>query len=76
MATQTPNLGLHVVPESQTDMLVRDWRIALAGDGNNSNMMLLDTAVAALRAGKANRVVEAAAEPPDLEPGDEWDRLL
>lgn len=46
--SKSPNLGLHLTPET-TDENFLDWRLAENGDGEDSNMMILDTEVGAVK---------------------------
>lgn len=41
---KSPKLGLHLTPAT-TDEHFLDWRLAENGDGEDSNMMILDDAV-------------------------------
>jgi hypothetical protein len=43
--TTTPNLGLHVVPESDDTKTVLQWRGEIAGDSETSNMMIIDKGI-------------------------------
>ena len=46
MATETTNLGLHVVPSSDYTKSFDDWRKEMASDETTSNMVIIDTAIA------------------------------
>lgn len=39
---KSPNLGLHLTPESDSQKKFIDYRTELSGDGGDSNMMILD----------------------------------
>lgn len=51
--SKSPKLGLHLTPET-TDESFIDWRLAENGDGDDSNMMILDTAVGAVKERQEN----------------------
>ena len=44
---KSPNLGLNITPESESTKRFLEWRTELAGTGSDSNMMIIDAAVAA-----------------------------
>lgn len=51
--SKSPKLGLHLTPET-TDEHFLDWRLAENGDGEGSNMMILDTVVGAVKERQEN----------------------
>lgn len=46
--SKSPKLGLTLTPEA-TDIHFLDWRLAENGDGEDSNMMILDAEVGAVK---------------------------
>lgn len=46
--SKSPNLGLNLTPET-TDKSFIDWRLEENGEGTESNMMILDTEVGAVK---------------------------
>lgn len=46
--SESPKLGLHLTPETTAENF-RDWRLKQNGEGDDSNMNILDAAVGALQ---------------------------
>lgn len=42
---KSPNLGLHLTPETDVQKKFLQYRVELSGDTDDSNMMILDTAI-------------------------------
>lgn len=47
--SKSPNLGLTLTSESESDKKFKDFRKEIAGDGDDSNMMIIDTEVGAIK---------------------------
>ncbi|MBQ5824907.1 MAG: hypothetical protein IIW48_08880 [Clostridia bacterium] len=45
---KSPILGLHLTPEAETTKLFKEFRLELAGDTEDSNMIIIDNAIKAL----------------------------
>lgn len=57
MPTTTPNIGLHVTPDTDTVKNVLTWRGEIAGDEPTSNMMIIDTEINNLQDNKAAKSI-------------------
>lgn len=73
---ESPNIKLFTLAPGDTETNVMDWVLRMGSTEASSNMMLLDAAIYALRNGKANKIVESATQPEDMEVGDEWDQII
>lgn len=73
--TESPNLKLHLTAEA-TDKSFLTWRTEHSGPDQNSNMMILDRELGALKEWKDRRVIYSATQPQDQSEGDEWIELL
>ncbi len=61
MASTTPNLGLKLLGSSLADKetYFQDWRLDMAGEGSQSNMMLIDKAYKELADDIADTITDA-----------------
>ena len=57
MPTTTPNIGLHVTPDTDIVKNVLTWRGEIAGDEPTSNMMIIDAEINNLKDNKAAKSI-------------------
>lgn len=76
MSELTPNLGLALTPADDQTKTFKAFRDELAGNGQNSNMMILDTEIGELKARDSLAVVFSKTQPQDQEEGDIWNMII
>lgn len=75
--TKTEHLGLNVfLRGEENEILVRDLLRAVAEDGNESNMQIIDGAIYELQKSKTSNVVWSNAEPENQVTGDIWNEIV
>jgi hypothetical protein len=69
---KTSRIGLNVVPATEDTKKFKEWRTELAGDGDDSNMVILDSEIAKLQ----DRVIFSPTQPVGQITGDTWNEEL
>jgi hypothetical protein len=87
---KTPNIGLTLTPESDDQKTFLTFRTELAGDGADSNMLIIDTEIEDINGKLAtmdemiegiatnaqSSVIFAAEQPESQDVGGVWNKML
>lgn len=75
MPNTSPNIGLHLTQENETRNHI-ELRMEVSGDGEDSNMMIIDREIGTIKDWKARHVVSSPSAPESQETGDTWNEII
>lgn len=72
----SPNIGLTLTPLSETTKTFQEWRRQLSGDGDGSNMMIIDREIGEIKQKFPEMVLWTQTQPAGQSNGGIWNEIL
>ena len=73
---KTPNINLNITPAADNQKTFASFRAELAGDGADSNMVILDTEIGGIKSRAQNSIIFSPTQPAAQLEGDVWNEEL
>lgn len=71
MPKTSPNIGLHLTADAELRNY-KEVRLEQSGEGEDSNMMIIDKEIGSLKA----RVIYSSSQPANQAEGDTWNEIV